>query len=194
MDCSQPRGAPRPAGAVALTIEGCWFGDARHGTCITASGQGLYIVGNQIYSGDVGVQCNALAGLWGCTILGNRFHTAVGIDLGAVPDDVPPGLEIQPNTGIYIAGNRFDGGGTPFVNQHNAVNWAAVKNADIGDVEVGYDGVRIEGRVDFASGISTKIVSGPPSDAPPEGTIYLDAADSRLYIRVAGTWKSTALT
>ena len=144
--------------------------------------------------GRRGCEVQRPAGLWGCAILGNRFHTAVGIDLGAVPDDVPPDFNVPPNTGISIAGNRFDGGGTPYTNQHNVVNWAAVKNADTGDVYVGYDGVKYEGRVDFTSGLSTRVISGPPNDGPPDGTIYVDAANSRLYVRVAGTWKSATLT
>ncbi|MGH2752871.1 MAG: glycosyl hydrolase family 28-related protein [Actinomycetota bacterium] len=55
-----------------------------------------------------------------------------------------------------------------------------------------------EGLGRFSEGVATRIVNGPVSDAsfdktPPDGTIAVDGAAGRLYVRVKGNWRSTDL-
>jgi hypothetical protein len=48
--------------------------------------------------------------------------------------------------------------------------------------------------VGMPRGMTTKVTDGPPDDAPPDGTIYVDTTNSRLLVRSGGTWRSVALS
>lgn len=56
-----------------------------------------------------------------------------------------------------------------------------------------------EGLGRFRAGVGTRLVSGPVTDAafdipPPDGTIAVDTANKRLYVRIGGSWKYSSLT
>jgi hypothetical protein len=58
--------------------------------------------------------------------------------------------------------------------------------------------IRADGLLQGVKGVATFVKAGVPSDAdwtvaPPDGTLVIDTSNSRLYSRVGGTWKYTAL-
>jgi hypothetical protein len=184
-----------------LVVEGCWFGDSTGGTCVTLSGEGLFVAGNYFGSGDVGIACDASKNVDGAIILGNRFSTVVGIDLAANFSGVQ-------NRGIFVCGNGLDGPTTPIRGENGAVDWALVRNSTIGDVydsfvttefraPVTFQAADFQSPVAMPAGLSTKVITdvpGQPMESAADGTIWLNAADSRLYVRLGGQWKSVAVS
>ncbi len=75
-----------------------------------------------------------------------------------------------------------------------ARNVAHYETADPGDTSGHSDHV-VAHLVQMPGGVATRVISGPPSDAldAPEGTLIVDRAGSRLYVRVGGRWRSTTL-
>ncbi len=59
--------------------------------------------------------------------------------------------------------------------------------------------LKTDNQFQAVDGLVTMTKAGTISDAdfaalPPDGTVAVDMSDSRLYIRIAGTWKSVGLT
>jgi hypothetical protein len=114
----------------ALTITGCWFGDARApGKWLDIFGNGIHISGNYISGNTAGAIGIALRGCVGVQIAGNLFDQLLaGVDFSAGPcrdivvqgnvanlvktgfsntDNIPTGsLVWGPNYGLGAPGNR----------------------------------------------------------------------------------------
>jgi hypothetical protein len=171
-----------------LVVEGCWFGDGGPGTCVRLSGEGAFVAGNYFGSGSVGVSCDASRTLEGTVIVGNRFSTTIGVDLGANYTRVA-------NRGIVIAGNSMGGAQQPVTGGEGAVVWAALRNATAGDVWDGFVTSQFRAPVYALAGITTRLTSGQPTDGPDDGTLYIDtdATNPKIWVRTGGTWKSADL-
>lgn len=53
-------------------------------------------------------------------------------------------------------------------------------------------------RVNFTDGLTTKVKAGAIADGdfsgtPPDGTVGIDTTNSRIYVRIGGTWKSVVV-
>ena len=63
----------------------------------------------------------------------------------------------------------------------------------------GLNTLKTDNQSSAAEGMITKTKAGAITDAdfvtiPPDGTIAIDTVNSRLYVRIAGTWKSVGLS
>jgi hypothetical protein len=60
------------------------------------------------------------------------------------------------------------------------------------------DTLKTDDQFHAAGGLTTKIKAGVPTDADTatdaDGTILIDTTNSRIYVRVGGTWKYATLT
>jgi hypothetical protein len=89
------------------------------------------------------------------------------------------------NSDVVVLANSFNG----------IANWIVYGGSlQNGIVQCDTPGYRFN---DVMKGM--RMTGGAPVDsywqaAPPDGTLYLDTMNQRLYVRVAGVWKSTALT
>lgn len=156
------------------TVTGCWFGDATAvGTWILVKGTGWHIAGNSFGGGSIGIDTRS-TNTQGVTIVGNRF------------DVIANAIAIGAQKNLVILGNDWS-------NCTLGVVYAAIPPGSIvQDNAIGAAGhIQMYGNLFPVAGA---VSDGNFAATPPDNTMALDTTNSRLYVRVGGTWKYAQLT
>lgn len=187
--------------SIGLSMLNCWAGDAAGtpGFWARLRMLGGTLIGNRFaYSGSGGTDyaLGLMGGTEGCLIAGNRIESAWGIQME--PDPGTNGYVYSP----AVIGNSFVVGGTGqgiknvsstigrtcLANSGNAVTNHIALPIDMNDMST------------FRDGLATKVIAAAVNDGyfdtnpPPDGTMAVDSANNRIYVRVGGVWKYAALT
>jgi hypothetical protein len=206
------------SGANVVKFDGCWFGDASSsGTWIAYSGNGLNVTGNYMSGGAIGISVvSTCAGTdisgnqiksmtTGVSFLGNSSGTSIrGNDFESMTTGI---AFAQTTTGAGVHGNAFA------ITLTNAITLVGTSGSAVNitgnDILSTTNGVVVSGAMPSSSIIQLKsgnqqyfmslfTVAGAVTDGafpgtPPNGTMALDSTNSKLYIRVGGTWKGVTV-
>lgn len=171
--------------------------------------EGSQLFGGRFEGNDTCLEIAASrCGVWGGTfsnyIIGSN-GTAILVAGSATGTMLMPGAITSVSTRI------LDQGGQTFVLDGAPVDGCSLRLPIVGGIaklKLGsdvnlyrpgtVDRLKTDNLFQAGGGIATKTVSGPVTDrsfakAPPDGTIAVDTANKRLYVRIAGRWRSAPL-